>query len=207
LLRVTQLSSPQGKLLRTRFNRNSFQNNLKKAGFSGLFYCVKVTPFVFPDDGSIPNNPLPLLVYSQLDVGRGRKAADQLERMFSGNGWSRFWRNGIYSFHHYHSTSHEVLGCYQGEAKVLLGGENGKLLNIHAGDVILIPAGVGHFNKGSSADFGVIGGYPKGFDWDMQYGRPEERPAVLENIAALPVPPRDPIFGLTGGLTEYWTAS
>ncbi|MCZ6675113.1 MAG: hypothetical protein O7C75_19440, partial [Verrucomicrobia bacterium] len=67
-----------------------------------------------------------------------------------------------------------------------------------------IPAGVGHFNKGSSSDFGVVGGYPLGFTWDMQYGRPGERPKVLENIAGLPVPPEDPVLGTEGGLRELW---
>lgn len=178
---------------------------MKKAGISGLFYFMKVTPFVYSDDGSIPNNRLPLLVYSQVAAMSGKNPADSWENLFSGNGWTSFWRNGIYTFHHYHSTSHEVLGCYRGEAKVLWGGENGSLMTIRAGDVVLIPAGVGHFNKGSSSDFGVVGAYPQGFSWDMQYGRPEERPKVLENIAALPVPPYDPVLGGAGGLNEFWS--
>ena len=114
------------------------------------------------------------------------------------------WRNGIYTFHHYHSTTHEVLGCYEGSANILLGGEEGELLEVSAGDVVLIPAGVGHFNKGSSSDFGVVGAYPRGFDWDMQYGRPGERPKVLENIAAVPIPPMDPVAGEMDGLKKFW---
>ena len=165
---------------------------------------MNVTPYFFKDDGSIPNNPLPLLIYSNvIEVGGPDPAAD-FERRFASNGWAKMWRNGIYTFHHYHSTSHEVLGCYRGSANVLLGGEQGELLTLNAGDVVLIPAGVGHFNKGASSDFQVVGAYPKGFDWDMQYGRPGERPQVLENIAALPVPPRDPVLAAAGGLKEHW---
>ena len=165
---------------------------------------MNVTPFFFKDDGSIPNNPLPLLIYSDaIDVG-GSDPASNIEHRFASNGWGKMWRNGIYTFHHYHSTSHEVLGCYRGSAKVLLGGEQGELLTLNAGDVVLIPAGVGHFNKGASSDFRVVGAYPKGFDWDMQYGRPGERPKVLENIAALPVPPNDPVLASAGGLKEHW---
>ena len=166
---------------------------------------MKITPYVFEDDGSIPNNSLPLLIYSNAIDLTGRDPAALVEQRFASHGWARFWRNGIYSFHHYHSTSHEVLGCFSGEAKVLLGGEKGKLFTLQAGDIVLIPAGVGHFNKGSSRDFGVVGGYPKGFTWDMQYGRPGERPKVLENIAALPVPPEDPVLGSASGLREHWT--
>ena len=67
-----------------------------------------------------------------------------------------------------HSSSHEVLGCYRGSAGVLLGREQGELLTLEAGDAVLIPAGVGYFNKRSSSDFGVVGAYPRGIDWDMQ---------------------------------------
>ena len=77
-------------------------------------------------------------------------------------------------------------------------------MTIRAGDVDLIPAGVGHFNKGSSSDFGVVGAYPIGYSCDMQYGRLGEHPKVLENIAALTVPPLDPVFGSEGGLREFW---
>ncbi|MDA9764494.1 cupin [Opitutales bacterium] len=165
---------------------------------------MKITPIGFEDDGSIPNNLLPLLIYSQvLDVS-GPDIGETFEERFASNGWANIWRNGIYNFHHYHSTSHEVLGCFRGSASVLFGGELGKLLHLTAGDVVLIPAGVGHFNKGSSSDFGVIGAYPLGFDWDMQYGRPGERPKVLEDIAALPMPPLDPLLGDEDGLKKYW---
>ncbi len=165
---------------------------------------TKISSFRFKDDGSIPNNSLPLLIYAQVMELRGVDPASIIEERFSKNGWANMWRNGIYTFHHYHSTSHEVLGCFRGSANILLGGKNGELLTLTAGDVVLIPAGVGHFNKGSSLDFGVVGAYPRGFDWDMQYGRPGERPKVLENIAALPIPPLDPVLGSTDGLRKHW---
>lgn len=173
---------------------------------SGLFYsmAMTITPFVFRDDGSIPNNSLPLLLYTNAIDLKGSDPAREIERKFAENGWAKMWRNGIYTFHHYHSTSHEVLGCFRGSANVLLGGEQGELLTLKAGDVVLIPAGVGHYNKGASTDFGVVGAYPRGFDWDMQYGRPGERPTVLENIAGLPVPPKDPVTSAQGGLNEHW---
>lgn len=165
---------------------------------------MKIYAYYFSDDGSIPNNALPLLVYSKaMDVGVSNPA-QIIERVFENHGWSGFWRNGIYAFHHYHSTSHEVLACYHGEAEVLMGGEKGILLSVRAGDVLLIPAGVGHFNKGSSSDFAVVGGYPRGFLCDMRYGKADERPTVLENIDALPLPPQDPVLGRSGGLNEYW---
>ena len=59
----------------------------------------------------VPNNDrLPVLIYHRaLDLFADDPAA-HFERTFLRNGWPPQWRNGIYSFHHYHSTAHEVLG-------------------------------------------------------------------------------------------------
>jgi uncharacterized protein YjlB len=80
-----------------------------------------------------------------------------MEERFLANHWTNSWRNGIYTFHHFHSTSHEVLGIYRGSASVRLGGEHGQDLIVEAGDVVVIPAGVGHKNLGATRQFGVVG--------------------------------------------------
>jgi uncharacterized protein YjlB len=72
----------------------------------------------FEDDGGIPNSPLPVLVYGDVEEARD---APSCESMFARNGWRGAWRNGIYSFHHFHSTAHEVLGIVRGSAAVVLG--------------------------------------------------------------------------------------
>src|SRR5690606_9315115 len=120
-------------------------------------------------DGKIPNNPrLPLLIYrGTLPPGQGPEAdpAAAFESVFARNGWHGAWRDGIYPYHHYHSTAHEVLGVASGEAQVRLGGRNGMTLTIRAGDVVIIPAGVGHCNLGATPDFLVVGAYPEGQEW------------------------------------------
>lgn len=159
---------------------------------------------IFKDDGVIPNNRYPLLLYrGVLKVG-GTDPAARVEEQFAANNWTNSWRNGIYPFHHYHSTSHEVLGIYRGSAKVRLGGEQGRDFTVRAGDVIVIPAGVGHKNLGPTDDFGVVGAYPDGRQWDLLTGKPGERPEADHNIAALPIPGNDPVYGSDGPLRKIW---
>ena len=161
---------------------------------------------VFGDDGRFPNNERLLLVMYQNAVKLPKRdPAAIFEAIFHTNQWGSSWRNGIYPYHRHHSTAHEVLGVSRGEASVRLGGDdNGKTFEIRAGDVIIIPAGVAHKNLGSSSDFQVVGAYPKGQKWDMNDGKPGERPQAERNIAQVPLPKTDPVYGQDGQLAEYW---
>jgi uncharacterized protein YjlB len=165
---------------------------------------TKVRALRFGDDGRIPNSSLPLLLYPGALAEETGDLAGALEERFAGNGWSGGWRNGIYPFHHYHSISHEVLGIARGRATVRFGGEQGETVEVKAGDVVVIPAGVGHRNEGSSPDLLVIGAYPGGCDYDLCRGLPGERPRVLESIAAVPMPATDPVHGPNGPLLGEW---
>lgn len=158
------------------------------------------------DAGDIPNSRLPVVIYQgALDLPKDDPAA-AIETLIHANDWGNDWRNGIFSYHHYHSTAHEALLVYGGSAKVQLGGENGVIETIGAGDVIVIPAGVGHKNLGSSSDFHVVGAYPPQQNVDMNYGKSGERPRVDQNIARLVLPATDPVFGKAGPLLENWQA-
>jgi uncharacterized protein YjlB len=173
-----------------------------------LSYGEKMKPpdtAAFKDDGTIPNSRYPLLLYRGVIELETTDPAGQIEDQFAANNWTNSWRNGIYPFHHYHSTSHEVLGIYRGSATVRLGGEQGRDFAVQAGDVIVIPAGVGHKNLGASADFGVVGAYPDGRHWDLLTGKPGERPKADQNIAALPIPNNDPVYGSSGPLGKIWS--
>jgi uncharacterized protein YjlB len=157
------------------------------------------------DAGTFPNNErLPLLAYKGALELPERDPAALIEDLFQAHGWSGAWRDGIYGFHHYHSTSHEVLGVYQGSARVQFGGDQGVVLAVERGDVVVIPAGVAHKNLGSSHDLGVVGAYAHGRDWDMNYGKPDERPQADDQIAQVPMPEMDPILGQGGPLTKAW---
>lgn len=156
------------------------------------------------DDGQIPNNSLPLLVYHDVFDDRGNDGARWLENQFKQNNWYNSWRNGVFSYHHYHSNTHEVLGVYSGSARLHMGGESGIKMEVSAGDVIIIPAGVGHKNLGFSSDFGVVGAYPNGSNYDLKTGKEGERPEADSNIKKVPKPSNDPVTGSRGGLTEIW---
>jgi uncharacterized protein YjlB len=165
---------------------------------------VQPEQFNFKDDGIFPNSSLPLLLYAQAITTKAKDPAFIVEQCFAENDWTNSWRNGVYSFHHYHSTSHEVLGVYSGTATLRLGGEHGKKVELRAGDVIVIPAGVAHQNLGASDDFGVVGAYPGGREWDLLRGQPGERPKADHNIVNLPMPDNDPIYGAKGPLRQIW---
>lgn len=159
--------------------------------------------YYFEDDGVIPNNKLPLLVYKNVTTKTGDAAAKWFEERFAENNWGNSWRNGIFDYHHYHSNTHEVLGIFSGKASLQLGGEKGEKLEVSVGDVIIIPAGVAHKNLGSEA-LGVVGAYPNGRSHDLHTGNESERPNTDRNIAAVPVPEADPIHGKDAGLRKIW---
>jgi uncharacterized protein YjlB len=163
---------------------------------------AQVQTYTFQDDGSIPNNPtLPLLVYPGALTDQD---ASSCRKHFEAYGWSNTWVNGVYNYHHYHSITHEVLGIVRGAASIQFGGEIGDVVHVRAGDVVVIPAGVGHCNRGETEDFQVVGAYPNGMDWDLCTGQPNERPQVIENIRRVPMPETDPVYGADGPLLKLW---
>ena len=158
--------------------------------------------FRFDDDGTIPNSPLPLLVY------RDAVPADPtaIERRFAANRWPPAWRDGVHPFHHFHSTAHEVLGVARGQATVLFGGPSGASLTLHAGDVVVVPAGVAHCNRQQSSDLLIVGAYPDNAPVpDLRRGQPGEHAAASAAIAAVPRPATDPVAGADGSLPALWS--
>ncbi|SDE63545.1 Uncharacterized protein YjlB [Mucilaginibacter pineti] len=164
-----------------------------------------VQEILIKDDGTFPGNHLPALLYkSALDIPLLFPAI-HVSQLFKKHGWSNSWDAGIFTYHHYHSITHEVLGIYSGQATIQLGGDKGPKLLLEKGDVLVIPAGVAHKNLDEEDAVGVVGAYPDDRDYDMNYGKPGERPKTDKNIAALPVPENDPVMGAGGELTKRWT--
>lgn len=73
----------------------------------------------------------------------------------------------MYRESHYHSTTHEALAVFRGNARLRFGvsnndnADNGIELTVNVGDVIVIPAGVAHCALNESGGFCMIGSYPE----------------------------------------------
>jgi uncharacterized protein YjlB len=163
-----------------------------------------IETYIFAGDGIVPNNPrLPLILYRGA-LETGGDAAASCVALFDRNGWTGAWKNGVYAHHHYHSTAHEVLGVTAGWVRVRLGGEGGQTVELRAGDVVVIPAGVAHKNEGASPDLLVVGAYPRGQTPDMRSPGATDHARALPQIAAVPLPTGDPVHGNSGPLIERW---
>lgn len=189
-------------------NRRKFGTALAVlgAGMGTEMFAIVSEPEVLQlkRNGWMPNNEkLPVLLYRNAFVLRG-DVAGEMERLFERNRWPPQWRNGVYDFHHYHSTAHEALGFAAGWGRIMLGGEGGHEVRVNAGDVALLPTGTGHRRIETSEDFLVVGAYPEGEHWDICRSAPDE--AAIERMRRVKFPPSDPVHGANGPLLRHWMA-
>ena|SRR5688572_13598086 len=167
---------------------------------------LNIVRHILTADDAFPNNGLlPLLLYRQA-FSIAENETDTIKEIFATNRWTNSWVNGIYDYHHYHSTAHEVLVALRGSARVQFGGPNGVTLTFEKGDVVIIPAGVAHKKIDDADGFTCFGAYPEGQQYDMNYGKPGERPTADENIKKVPLPENDPLFGSDGPLIKTWSS-
>jgi len=158
----------------------------------------------FAPSGGIPNSRLPLLFGKGMLPAAARDGAAAC-RLYERNGWGGTWVYHVYPFWHFHTRGHEVLGCVAGSARIALGGEGGIVADVEVGDVIVIPAGVGHKRLSSSSDFLVAGGYPPGQSGNILRPGDLDDAAIARDLALLPLPTTDPISGSAEGAPAIWS--
>lgn len=165
---------------------------------------IEPLAFVFADDGLVPNNAMPFLVYkSAVDVANAHPEKT-IEGLFGANGWRQMWRNGVYDYLHYHASVHEALGVARGHARVRFGGDCGREFDIAAGDVAILPAGTGHQCLSASPDFCVVGAYPPGPAMDLVRPTKQAHAKALKSIPQVKLPKTDPVRGADGPLVRLW---
>ena len=157
------------------------------------------------DDGRFPNNRLPVIWYKSLQENYDVDLSTSFKTLFGQNNWRNQWEAGIFTFHHYHSNTHEVMGVSSGHTEIQLGGNSGRIILLSRGDVLILPAGTAHKNLGAENQICCIGAYPEGRTYDMNYGEPGERPKTDAAIESVPLPLADPVYGPGKGISAIWT--
>lgn len=163
----------------------------------------------FESRGLVPNNPsLEMPVWQDVLPELRLVGSFDVIRKLHENGWTGAWVNGIYPFHHYHARAHEVLVIVAGSAEVMLGGPGGLSTTVKAGGAIVLPAGTGHCRISGSSDLTVVGAYPQGQeDYDLKRESQQEFARAQGEIAKVPLPKSDPLFGPDGPLMRRWGSS
>jgi uncharacterized protein YjlB len=154
----------------------------------------------FKPNGLVPNSRFPVLIHRAAVMAvAGVDLADAIEETFRRHDWLNNWRElGVYDYYHFHSTTHEALGMARGHITLRLGGEGGTIVQLTAGDVLVLPAGTSHTRLESSSDSQMVGGYPDGRDWDLirdELVTASEARVAVKLIGSLPIPARDPVTG------------
>lgn len=150
----------------------------------------------FDKAGDVPNSNLPVLLYRSVLASHTAAKARAFRERFEANGWTGIWTDTIYDYLHFHSNAHEVLGIAEGRVTLRLGGDQGSLVRLKAGDMLVLPAGVGH-RRVSASDVKVIGAYPRGQShYDMK--------RAGHRVPKVAVPSTDPFYGADGPLAAAW---
>lgn len=166
---------------------------------------IQITSRQIPRWERIPNTSIqskPLLIYHQAFDASADALSKHLDKIGE---VSPSWVYTMYSQTHFHSTSHEVLGVVSGSARLCFGGEGNPDRfepEVSKGDLIIVPAGVGHqllseTGDSGSGSFKMVGAYPRGKSWDMCYGQPGEE-GSCRNIGNLDWFHADPLYGEEG---------
>ena len=180
-------------------------------------------------DVSPNNETLPLIVNKDIADFGDNEPEGVLEKIFWGNQWADGFRDGTFSFHHYQSGAHEVVGVARGGAVLEFGGPGGMVIEVSAGDAVVIPAGVVHRRIDDAPGYSAVGAYPHRqvpdccvlsaedaatatVDPDaaglaIKHIGENQLPEIKASILATVLPITDPVSGTGGAIGELWLGS
>ncbi|KAF9889818.1 hypothetical protein FE257_006908 [Aspergillus nanangensis] len=177
---------------------------------------ARVTQVIYPEayylgqGNLVPNSRLPALVYrgvlpKSLDKG-------EIQALCEANRWEKRGEWGPFWDAHFHPNTHECYAVFQGSSRLLLGGEGhdpptgGVEVDVRAGDVIVVPAGVSHRSLSAAGDYRYIGVYPEECPrWRNDWCEGKEAMSGLqEEIRNVITPNHDPVYGEDGPLPVLW---
>ncbi|WRT66021.1 uncharacterized protein IL334_002972 [Kwoniella shivajii] len=166
---------------------------------------LRVSKYHIPAFHNFPNTslrPYPFMIYHS--AYPSSLSASSVEKHLSSVGIvDPAWRFPMYRQHHYHSTVDEVLVVVSGSGTLCFGGStsnpNKVQIDVGKGDVMIVPAGVGHAMVEDKGSFQMVGSYPKGSEnWDMCTGQDHEKDTTWETIRMLGWFKGDPVYGDEG---------
>lgn len=159
--------------------------------------------FDFEPDDTMPGSPLPLILLAGA-IPAGEATPDAVMARLESNGWQGSWVYTVFDYWHYHVEGHEVLACIAGRGTVGFGGDGGAEVAMQPGDVVIIPAGVGHKRLSGDSSFRVVGAYPPGQTGAITRAGAVSVAEAARQIADLPLPQTDPVSGKAPGVVAAW---
>ncbi|KAL4994689.1 hypothetical protein BDV10DRAFT_203599 [Aspergillus recurvatus] len=174
---------------------------------------MALTPNIYylPRTEYTPNNPLPVLHYQ--NVLPEPRTEEKVTKFLTAHRWEKRGTWGPIWQSHFHPNSHECYGIFQGSSTLLLGAAGGDgvsdiglRIDVHSGDVIVLPAGTGHGSVNATDDYRYIGVYPDGCPrWRNEFGSTRiDSTSFSGEIAAVDFPEEDPVYGRDGPLMQLW---
>lgn len=167
---------------------------------------------IIPPNTFAPNSPFPVLIYR--DVLPLPLSEEKTAAFLESHDWEKRGVWGHIGVRHFHPNTHECYGIFRGESTLLLGRgqsdqDGGLEVDVHAGDVVILPAGTAHCSLQSTQDYKYIGVYPKSCPrWRNEYGKePLDVETLRREIASVAMPTQDPVIGVDGPLIQLWSVS
>lgn len=169
---------------------------------------LRVSRHLIPAHRGFPNSSVhhrPLFIYHAAFPSSSSPSSIE-QHLRSVGVVSPAWRYKMYTQHHFHSTTHEVLVISSGAATLFFGGDGnsqGVQTDVGKGDVIVVPAGVGHAMLEDKGSFDMVGSYPVGgAQWDHCLGAESDLEEVTKRIRGLGWFDGDPVYGDEGPVLQ-----